>query len=287
MRIKKRTNDRGHITSGRRGTGVFWQQWDLSLCFPRESQLGSVTVPAQERSSLKEELSSFPCEQTCTSPAVMAPEVLGVRTSMHPAADCQEGDSFSISQMPRAGLSGTRPPPAKQTPGAQHHGSIGAKSVCCHPSQFNNKPSAGEIFFCDFIQGERLSNPIIDQPGCSLCIFLPYRYVPILKIQARNEVDWLYAEVPSHGMSCLYFQERNYMNQLCTQEDAAYCVLTLHSTGLHWDFCSACAPSVTWTLDKRPQLWALLFRTCQRVRGAFRADLYGPVIRGVRSAKKA
>lgn len=178
MRIKKRTNDRGHITSGRRGTGVFWQQWDLSLCFPREPQLGSVTVPAQERSSLKEELSSFPCEQTCTSPAVMAPEVLGVRTSMHPAADCQEGDSFSISQMPRAGLSGTRPPPAKQTPGAQHHGSLGAKSVCCHPSQFNNKPSAGEIFFGDFIQAERLSNPIIDQPGCSPCIFFPYRYVP-------------------------------------------------------------------------------------------------------------
>lgn len=88
MWVKKSTNDRGHITSGRREIAVFWQQWDLT---------GLPGNHSRKEVAMKQ--SSLPCEQASISPAVMAPEDLGARTSMHPAAVCQEGDSFSTSQV--------------------------------------------------------------------------------------------------------------------------------------------------------------------------------------------
>lgn len=209
MWVRKSRKDGGHITSGRRGIGVFWQQWVLSLCSPREPEPGSVTVSSQERSSYEAELASFPCEQTCTSPAMMAPEDLGARTSIHPAADCQEGDSFSTSRVHRAGLSGTGPQRAKWTPRAQRSGSFGTKNVCYHLSQFNYELSVGDKFLLTLYKGkDSTTPPFTNLDVVQVFSFLPGIF-PILKIQASNEVDWLCAEVPSHGMSCLYIQERN------------------------------------------------------------------------------
>lgn len=60
MWAKKSTNYRGHIPSRREGIGVFWQQWDLSLCSPREPQSGSISVSPKERSSCEAGFVSFP-----------------------------------------------------------------------------------------------------------------------------------------------------------------------------------------------------------------------------------
>lgn len=87
--------------------------------------------------------------------------------------------------------------------------------------------------------------------------FLPGTF-PALKIQARNEVDWLSAEILNRGTSCLYFQDRN-DTQVCREDDTGlHAPAPLHMPALGFQFSLRFPSSATQTSDKRLQLWALL-----------------------------
>lgn len=72
------------------------------------------------------------------------------------------------------------------TPRVQHHDSFRAKSVCCHPSQFNSELSVGDNFSLTVYKGKGWTTP----PFTNLDVVQVFSFLlgifPILKIHARN-----------------------------------------------------------------------------------------------------